>query len=425
MTTRHSQRLLRLCIATVSVLSIAAVLLDALPAAPEEAPSIRAAEPIPSGMSDGSPGPTERPEALVGVSALGAPTATPGPATRPEWVRTRRATTLWSEPSPPSKVVAPLPEGHPLKVLGTGDGRIQVYYEGDGGDADESEGEGWVDQSEVEPAPAPRWVLAPQETELRTGLRRGSDTAGRLPKRAVVEVLEDRGSDLRVFYLGNGRDFDPLEGWVSASEVVAAGTMLAAERRGMRRLTRSEVASLHAGEGLWMRVPFRSQMDGSPAESSNCGPASVGMVLEQLHSFVPTDELRTEANRLQGTWGPDNGFGIEFLAQLVERYGLRVHGLYEGVNFRRWSLEDLRSQLGQGRPAIVELRFRYMPGRADSDSWDDHYVVISGMLGDDFVYNDSVDVDGPGYGRVMSADDLQRAWGGSDFPFAALAVSRP
>ncbi|MHB8990380.1 MAG: C39 family peptidase [Chloroflexota bacterium] len=423
MTTQYSHGLLRLLIAIFCIFLIAASLLGDLPAFQEGAPSLQTVEPLTPDLSRGTPGPTARPEALVGLSALGAPTATPGPSPFPEWVETRRSTAVWTLPFPPSRVAGQLPERYPLKVVGAADRRLQVRYEGLG--EEEAEGEGWVDLADVEPVPAPKWVSTRRGADLRSGLGRGDGAVSRMPDGAVVEVLEDRGRDLLVFDLGDGRAPEPLEGWVKASEVGAAATMLSAEKRGMRRLTRSDVASLRAGDGLWMKVPFRTQLDGSPAEAANCGPASVGMVLEYFHSFVPTDELRTEANRLQGTRGSDNGFGIEYLLGLAEKSGLRGHGLYAGAGLRRWSLEDLRSQLIQGRLVIPELRFRYMPGRARSGSWDDHYVVITGMRGDDFIYNDSVDADGPGYGRVMSSEVLTRAWGGSDLPFAAFAISRP
>lgn len=78
--------------------------------------------------------------------------------------------------------------------------------------------------------------------------------------------------------------------------------------------------------------------------------------------------------------------------------------------------------LMSGRPVVPQLRFRLMPGRGDSDYWEDHYVVITGLQGNDFVYSDPVDTDGPGYGRLMSAEGLANAWGASFCPFAAFAM---
>ena len=413
--------LLPLYIALACVLLVAAALLAGWPLPGEEPPPLHGFGPAVEGLPT-TPGPSPKvPQALVGRSIWGSAAPTPVPASSTDWVQTLRKTALWSGPSSSREVIAQLPQGYPLKVAGTQGRRLLVYY--GGGGYEEPATEGWVEQSDVAPVPAPRWVVTRWETGFRSG--QGGQAADQLPGGAVLEVLEERGRELRVFHLGDGQDRDAAEGWVKASDVGAAGAMLAAERRGMRVLSRSEVAALRAGDGLWLKIPFRTQLDGSPAASANCGPASVGMALEFLRGYVSTEELRGVANRLQGTWGPDSGFGIQYLAGLAEQFGLRAEQLSAGGSFRRWNLEEMRSHLFQGHPVIPELRFRLMPGRAESGSWDDHYVVITGTRGDEFIYNDSVDVDGPGYARVMSAEELLRAWGGSDFPFAAFALSKP
>ena len=51
-----------------------------------------------------------------------------------------------------------------------------------------------------------------------------------------------------------------------------------------------------------------------------------------------------------------------------------------------------------------------MPGRDSSDYWEDHYVVLCGVQGEDFIYSDPTDIDGPGYGRLISAKQLEQAW---------------
>ncbi len=413
----------RICIVLACLLLIGGALLGEEPLLREEVPASRAMVPTSLDLRGRLSVSADRPEALVGLSSLGVPTATPTAAPFPEWVQTRRAAILWSGHQPLATVVAKLPDGYPLKVNGVQDGRFLVFYGGGGRDDDASEG--WLDQTEIASAGAPKWVATRWESVMRANPAGSSAISAKLPAGAVLESIEDRGRDLRVFYLGDGRTSEPVEGWVKASDLGAAGAMLAAESRGMRRLSRAEAASLKAGEGVWMKVAFRTQLDGSPAAEANCGPASIGMALEYFHSIVSTAELRQAAHRLQGTWGDDSGFGIEFLGRLAEQFGLRSHDLYAGTGFKRWGLEDLKNHLSQGHLVVPELRFRYMPGRGKSDSWDDHYVVISGMRGDDFIYNDSVDVDGPGYGRVMSSDSLTRAWGGSDFPFAAFALSKP
>ena len=73
---------------------------------------------------------------------------------------------------------------------------------------------------------------------------------------------------------------------------------------------------------------------------------------------------------------------------------------------------------------VVALGWRALPGREDSDYWGDHFVVITGMVGDAFLYNDPIDRGGLGYDRVMSADTLAAAMNGSSSPGAAFAIGR-
>jgi hypothetical protein len=56
--------------------------------------------------------------------------------------------------------------------------------------------------------------------------------------------------------------------------------------------------------------------------------------------------------------------------------------------------------------------------------WGDHYIVITGVSGEYFLYNDPID-DGPGYGRLIHAEQLRRAMAASDFPMAAFATAMP
>jgi hypothetical protein len=98
--------------------------------------------------------------------------------------------------------------------------------------------------------------------------------------------------------------------------------------------------------------------------------------------------------------------------------------LMENGRYRRWTLDDVRAHLRAGHPVIPELRYRMMPGREWLWIGTDHYVVITGMVGDDFVINDPIAMDGHGE-RIISAASLQRAWMSSDFPGAAVAIARP
>ena len=63
-----------------------------------------------------------------------------------------------------------------------------------------------------------------------------------------------------------------------------------------------------------------------------------------------------------------------------------------------------------------------MPGREWVWFGYDHYVAITGMVGDDFI-NDPSGVNGHGE-RVLTGQQLQRAWMNGDFPGAAVAITR-
>lgn len=178
-------------------------------------------------------------------------------------------------------------------------------------------------------------------------------------------------------------------------------------------------------------LPYRDQLDGGPYGPANCGPASIGMVLDAHGIDVSSWELRVAAMKLQGTWGAEYrhewGVFIYNLAQVVEQYGLEVSGLYtrEGAkvdDMRRWSLSDLRGQLDRGNLVVVQMEFRAMPGRAGSPYGGDHYVVLHGYAGDDFIYSDPLAENGGGPSRWIGGEALMAAMERSSAPGAAFAV---
>jgi ABC-type bacteriocin/lantibiotic exporter with double-glycine peptidase domain len=176
-----------------------------------------------------------------------------------------------------------------------------------------------------------------------------------------------------------------------------------------------------APAGRWLEVPHRSQLDGSPYQGSNCGPAALGMVLAYYGRSVSTRALRGEVNDLQGTWGDfSSGTAVRSLVLIAARHGLRPLGAFDGVGLRRWTLDDVRGQLDAGHPVIAEVWYRGLPGRADSTYNGDHYIVLVGYSDDELIYNDPVDRSG---GRRISWRAFERAWRNGDLALAALAVA--
>jgi hypothetical protein len=179
-------------------------------------------------------------------------------------------------------------------------------------------------------------------------------------------------------------------------------------------------------EKLWLAVPHRTQFDNSFYAESNCGPTSLGMILEAYGlKEYRTDVLRDEVNRIQGNASPYEGTGLPALAAVGQRAGLVPLGLYARPGgYARWTLEDVRGHVTAGRPVIVLTRIADLPGARNADDGTNHYIVISGVSGDQFIYNDSAYPEGRGAGLLIPPDALRRAWERSMIPGHAVAFAR-
>jgi len=174
---------------------------------------------------------------------------------------------------------------------------------------------------------------------------------------------------------------------------------------------------------LWLGVPSRSQYDGTPYAAANCGPSALGMVLEAYGLYVPTSDIRAYANYLQGTYGYDDGIALDYLAEYARLAGLQAVGLYANGGYRRWTVDDVRDQVLAGHPVIVLTQYRLLPGNGGYGGNVNHYVVISGLLDDDFLYNDSAFGGDGARGLVISAAQLEAAWAHADIPHHAVAFA--
>ena len=174
-------------------------------------------------------------------------------------------------------------------------------------------------------------------------------------------------------------------------------------------------------------VPYRSQLDGTPWAGANCGPTTLGMGLGSLGINVSSTELRRQVLNAQGMWGNNVGTLIDALARVASSNGARPIGLFDGNNrVARWSLDDVRQQLRAGRPVIAQVRFRALPGRAGVRYFADHYIILTGLSGESFLYNDPLDSDGRGADRLLTAAQLEAAMNASDqrYAYAAFALAR-
>jgi hypothetical protein len=176
---------------------------------------------------------------------------------------------------------------------------------------------------------------------------------------------------------------------------------------------------------LWLGVPHRTQFDDSLYGPTNCGPTSLGMVFEAYGlKTYPTDAIRGEVNRISGDFSPNNGTSLGAIAVVAQRAGLHPMDLYQRPgSYKRWTIEDVRAHLKEGRPIITLTRYADLPGNSYYGSDINHYIVLSGLSGDQIIYNDSAYSQGRGRGLLISPEALQRAWANSNMPGHSMAFA--
>jgi hypothetical protein len=317
-----------------------------------------------------------------------------------------------------------LPQWSTLKQIDSRPDWLLVEYGGDG--ATRLPGPGWVKASDVGAVDPPVIWL--------TSARSGSvwPTADSSPEKRIVDVpsltlMETIGPDftqgtrVHVRLPGDGRSVPPSQGWADAD--VLARTRAPS----VYELPWAYPENLRADVRL--SVPYRTQLDGSDYAGSNCGPTVLGMALETFGVNRPPSDLRGDvltSEEFEPT-DTDAGSFIWALARVAQGHGLLVHDLYEanGSDMHRWNLDEIRDSVRLKRPVIVQVVYRGLPGREDSGYYGDHYIIITGLLGDTFLYNDPIGGaaanEAPGFDRLMTATQLRRAMRASDTPYAYTA----
>lgn len=329
--------------------------------------------------------------------------------------QTVRWSTLSAGPNREAPSFTDIPPWSPLRVLQSQPGWLLVNYGGDGGKREP--GVAWLPAMDVAPLDAPlEAVVSTREATLWSGLDADATALARVPRLALLDSLGPVQNGRVPVRLGSGEQGTDVTAWLDAAAAVAAAP-LSGPRPWDRPFAFGE-------RHFRMSVPYRTQLDGSAAAGANCGPASLGMILDAFGIRVATGELRNQTHRFQGTSGSWTGFALEHLQRVAETYGLEGQGLMERGRYRRWTLDDLRRHLRAGHPVIPQLRYRLLPGRGWAAVNYDHYLVLTGVDGDDFLFNDPIPLAGQGQGRI-SASELIRAWMNSDAPGAALAIAAP
>jgi len=415
--------------------------------APLGAPAVAVAPAVPLAVEPPPVQPVAQPTVSLRLNVTAAPTMVPLPTPLPplstgavdllsgikgdlsaRWLKNHAETALRAGPNGDAQMFTMLPQWSTLRVLEAQTEWLLVQY---GGDGDTRQpGPGWVKVSDVGAIGAPRlWLNTNRSTPLWGGADSTASRSLDVPGAALMEVIGPepvQGRRVHVRLPGDGRQVPPAQGWIDGEALMRAGAP------SFTQLPRAYPEILAADVRL--RVPYRTQLDGSDYESANCGPTTLGMALEAFGVNVAPPTLRNEV-LLSEDFNPDDvdaGSFIWALARVAQSQGVKTYGLYDGdgETLHRWTVDEVRANVRAGRPVIAQVVYRGLPGREDSGYYGDHYVVITGLMGDDFIYNDPIGGaearEVPGWDRLMTADQLAQAMRASDRPYAytAFGLSR-
>jgi hypothetical protein len=174
---------------------------------------------------------------------------------------------------------------------------------------------------------------------------------------------------------------------------------------------------------IWLGIPFRSQLDGGDFQYVNCGPASLTMVLAGFGLEVGPSQVRDYLNNLIDNYNTDLGTSLDVLSRIATQAGLTPMDLYSAQGgYRNWTTDAVRWHVQQGHPVITLVKYRNLPGHTSSLSEFDHYIVITGLTPNGFIYNDGAFATTLGYGLEISDVELEYAWDNSSIPHHAVAL---
>jgi hypothetical protein len=147
------------------------------------------------------------------------------------------------------------------------------------------------------------------------------------------------------------------------------------------------------------------------------------MVLAGFGLEVGPSQVRDYLNNLIDNYDTDLGTSLDALSRISREAGLTPMDLYsDHGGYRNWSTDAVRWHIEQGHPVITLVKYRNLPGHTSSLSQFDHYIVISGLTPNGFIYNDAAFATTLGYGLEISDVELEYAWDNSSIPHHAVAL---
>lgn len=269
-------------------------------------------------------------------------------------------------------------------------------------------------------SPSPLFTSA---TSPAAGATVGPSPSASAPPLATTtsgdDILAGRGLHWNVGEAGPVVSYSPgvRPGAVADAERRAPARPMISSLEPLRRLAVGQLRSWSNDSTLWLGVPFKTQIDDTDYAMANCGPASLAMVMSAFGVQIDPPVVRDYVNYLSGDYSTDDGTSLHVIARVAQEAGLSTWG----VN-KAWSVDAVREHVRAGHPVITLAKYRSLPGNGNSFAEFDHYIVITGLAGDDLIYNDAAFSTDYGFNLLISPRDLERAWGFSTNPGHAVAI---
>ena len=174
------------------------------------------------------------------------------------------------------------------------------------------------------------------------------------------------------------------------------------------------------GDVFWMKVPFPPAGSVVPRAGGffqTSAERALAMLRGALQARAPTAG-QTAASV------PDVS-SLDQLAVAAQASGLTPVDLRLGDgSYRNWTEDDLTWHLREGHPVVVPVATHLLPGHAGAAEDTAQVVVLTGLAGSDFVYNDPDFASTIGYDLLITRDELAQAWAVASPDHQAFAALR-